>query len=290
MSMTFETRLEALGLHRVVAPPGVLPQAASVLDAASPPLPSEIVIDVDLLVLDAASARQLVTEHGAAGVPAAVAAIVRKRGKMHNPNTGSGGIASGTVREIGADYPAGGLVPGASVATLVSLTLTPLHLETVGDFDEKTHQLEVAGTAVLPASAAVASLPDDLPREVALAALDVAGAPSYVSELARSARRIFVLGAGTAGLLSVAAARRAAGGRAKIVVADASPTACARAQRLNLADAVLHVERHLDVRERQRVTERDELARALRRHDSRELRGCKCIAFREIAQTPRRLR
>ena len=48
-----------LGLHRVLEPPGVLPQAAWRLDASPAIAPDEVRIRVDRLNLDAASYRQL---------------------------------------------------------------------------------------------------------------------------------------------------------------------------------------------------------------------------------------
>ena len=48
-----------LGLHRVIEPPGVLPQAAWRLDASPAIAPDEVRIRVDRLNLDAASYRQL---------------------------------------------------------------------------------------------------------------------------------------------------------------------------------------------------------------------------------------
>ena len=54
--------------------------------------------------------------------------IVATRGKMQNPVTGSGGMLIGTVEEVGPDSTLG-LAVGDHVATLVSLTLTPLVIE-----------------------------------------------------------------------------------------------------------------------------------------------------------------
>ena len=54
--------------------------------------------------------------------------IVATRGKMQNPETGSGGMLVGTVEEVGEESPLG-LAVGDKVATLVSLTLTPLVIE-----------------------------------------------------------------------------------------------------------------------------------------------------------------
>ena len=117
-----------LGVHRVVAPPGVLPQAAERLDADPAIGPDEVRIAVQRLNLDAASFRQLSEEHGdGAAVRSAVLEIVARRGKMQNPVTGSGGMLIGTVDAVGPRSPLG-LSVGDRVATLVSLTLTPLQI------------------------------------------------------------------------------------------------------------------------------------------------------------------
>jgi L-erythro-3,5-diaminohexanoate dehydrogenase len=116
-----------LGLRRVIEPAGVLPQAAWRLDPSAAIEADEVLIRVDRLNLDAASYRQLRETY--AGDPdkirAAVLEIITTRGKMQNPVTGSGGMLTGTVEQAGPDSPLG-LHPGQRIATLVSLTLTPL--------------------------------------------------------------------------------------------------------------------------------------------------------------------
>ena len=98
-----------LGLHRVIEPPGVLPQAAWRLDASPAIAPDEVRIRVDRLNLDAASYRQI--REAYAGDPdkirRAVLEIITTRGKMQNPVTGSGGMLTGTVEEAGPDSPLG---------------------------------------------------------------------------------------------------------------------------------------------------------------------------------------
>ena len=81
------TAERALGVHRVLEPAGVLPQAAWRLDADPEIGPDEVRISVQRLNLDAASFRQLSEAHGGDGqaVRAAVLEIVRARGKMQNP-------------------------------------------------------------------------------------------------------------------------------------------------------------------------------------------------------------
>ena len=79
-----------VGLHRVLAPAGVLPQAAERLDTRRTLADDEVRVRVERLNLDAASFRQLERTHGGDGdaVRAAVLDIVRTRGKMQNPGGG----------------------------------------------------------------------------------------------------------------------------------------------------------------------------------------------------------
>lgn len=210
-----------VGWHRVLSPAGVLPQAAAVLDADPTIYRDEVRIAVSRLNLDAASFRQL---RDAYPVPAerrdAVVEIIKSRGKMHNPVTNSGGMLIGTVDEVGPDSPLG-LVAGQRVATLVSLTLTPLRIsDGLRDWDGAGEQVPVAGTAILFARSAVAVLPADLDERLSLAALDVCGAPALTARVVRqyadrgAAPSVAVIGgAGKSGSMSLAAARRAGASR-----------------------------------------------------------------------------
>jgi hypothetical protein len=207
-----------LGLHRVIEPPGVLPQAAWRLDASPAIAPDEVRIRVDRLNLDAASYRQI--REAYAGDPdqirAAVRHIIATRGKMQNPVTGSGGMLTGTVAEAGPDSPLG-LQPGQRVATLVSLTLTPLAItDGLTRWDGQSEQVPCAGHAILFARSIAAVLPDDLPAPLALAVLDVCGAPALTRRVVQKGAVVLVVGVGgKSGSLSAAAARQA--GASKVI-------------------------------------------------------------------------
>jgi L-erythro-3,5-diaminohexanoate dehydrogenase len=197
-----------------VTPAGVLPQAAQRLDASGQIATDEVRITVERLNLDAASFHQLRSAHDGDGdaVRAAVLAIINERGKMQNPVTGSGGMLIGTVDEVGPDSPLG-LKPGDRVATLVSLTLTPLQItDGLADWDGLSEQVPAKGWAVLFGRSIAAVLPDDLPAETALAVFDVCGAPALTDRIVRryDSPTVAVLGgAGKSGSLSLAAAARA---------------------------------------------------------------------------------
>src|SRR4051794_33339609 len=135
---------------------------------------------------------------------------------MHNPVTGSGGMLVGTVEEVGPESPLG-LAVGDRVATLVSLTLTPLVIEDgLARWDGRGEQVPCDGYAVLFGRSIAAVLPDDLPAELSLSVMDVCGAPALTARVVASYaedRRgpvvAVVGGAGKSGSLSLAAARRA---------------------------------------------------------------------------------
>ena len=229
------------GLHRSLDPPGVLPQVARRLDATPRALENEIAVAASALSIDSASFRQLRETEAATGerMRDQIARIVRERGKMQNPVTGSGGMLLGEIAEVGPRHPdAGRLSPGTRIASLVSLTLTPLHLDEVGDIHVATERVEVRGTGILFARTLYARLPSDFPEAVALAAFDVAGAPATVLRHARPGQTVLVVGTGKAGLLCLAAAREAVGPEGRVLAVEPSEAAASRARSLGLADTV----------------------------------------------------
>jgi L-erythro-3,5-diaminohexanoate dehydrogenase len=210
----------ALGSHRVLAPPGALPQNAWKIDNTPVAHANEILCEVECLNVDSASFAQIVDvcDGDAAAIGAHIVATVAERGKQHNPVTGSGGMFVGRVLEIGHDLQRDDIAPGDRIASLVSLSLTPLVLETIEHVDVRTGQIRVHGKAILFESGIYARLPDDVPVDVALAVLDVAGAPAQVRRLARPGDTVCVIGAdGKSGLLACAQAREGVGPAGRVV-------------------------------------------------------------------------
>jgi L-erythro-3,5-diaminohexanoate dehydrogenase len=243
-----QTAGDPVGTHRVLSPAGVLPQAAERLDTRPDLWPEEVRVRVERLNLDAASFRQLAEKHAGDGgaVRREVLAIVRERGKMHNPVTGSGGMLIGTVEEVGPASPLG-LSVGDRVATLVSLTLTPLVIEDdLARWDGRSEQVPADGYAILFGRSDAAALPEDLPADLGLAVMDVCGAPAltrrvvegYVRAGATTGATVAVIGgAGKSGSLSLAAARRAGARHLLGVVPDDREAGLLRDA--GLADAVV---------------------------------------------------
>jgi L-erythro-3,5-diaminohexanoate dehydrogenase len=202
------------GLHRVLDEAVVLPQAAQRLDTRRELWPDEVRIRVERLNLDAASFRQLQRKHAGDrdAIRAEVLDIVRTRGKLQNPETGSGGMLIGVVEEVGPESPLG-LAVGDRVTTLVSLTLTPLVIDDgLARWDAADEQVPCEGYAVLFGRSIAAVIPDDLPAELSLSVMDVCGAPALTERVVSGYDRPTVAvigGGGKSGSLSLAAARRA---------------------------------------------------------------------------------
>ncbi|CAA9400006.1 MAG: 3,5-diaminohexanoate dehydrogenase [uncultured Nocardioides sp.] len=211
------------GLHRVLDDATVLPQAAERLDTRPELWPDEVRIRVEKLNLDAASFRQLTYKNGGDGdkVRAEVLDIVGTRGKMQNPETGSGGMLVGVVEEVGPESTLG-LTTGDRVATLVSLTLTPLVIEdALQRWDGRSEQVPCDGYAVLFGRSIAAVIPDDLPADLSLSVMDVCGAPALTARVVADYVEPTVAvigGGGKSGSLSLAAARQAGAGRLVCVV------------------------------------------------------------------------
>ena len=212
------TLSDPVGTHRVLAPAGALPQSAERLDTRREIWDDEVRVRVRRLNLDAASYRQLAGKHTVDGlvdgeaVRDEVLTIVGERGKMHNPVTGSGGMLVGVVEEVGPRSPLG-LEAGQPVATLVSLTLTPLAIEDgLQEWDGLGEQIPTDGYAILFGQSIAAVLPDDLPEALSLAVMDVCGAPALTARVVEGYDDPTVAvigGAGKSGSLALAAAKRA---------------------------------------------------------------------------------
>jgi L-erythro-3,5-diaminohexanoate dehydrogenase len=257
---------DAYGAHRGVQPPGALPAQAWRVDNDFTRLfRGETLVGVETLNLDAASFAQLeeaARASGASGedaVSGEVAHIVLRtitdRGKQHNPVTGSGGMLLGRVLQVGAGRPES-LRVGDRIASLVSLSLTPLRVDGVRAVRRASGQIDVAGEAVLFASAPCARLPADLPERVALAALDVAGAAPQVARLVAPGHVVVVLGAGgKSGVLCVAEARRRGGRAACVVGVETGLEAARELGALGFCDAVVTVDARDAVAVRRAVLE-----------------------------------
>ena len=260
MTNAVGSKADRFGTHRVLEPQGALPQAAWRLDATPVARENEILCEVEALNIDSASFAQIRDACGgdAHAIGEHILAPVRERGKQHNSVTGSGGMFVGRVREIGAALRARiALEPGDRIASLVSLTLTPLQLEEVLEVDLATARIRVRASAVLFESGAWAKLPDDLDDRVALAVLDVAGAPAQVRRLCEPGDTVVIIGAdGKSGILACAQAKRRVGERGRVigVVPSADTRGAHLLKEAHLVDALVEADARDALRLAERVT------------------------------------
>jgi L-erythro-3,5-diaminohexanoate dehydrogenase len=209
------------GTHRVIEPKGTLPQPAFKISNEMVIYDNEILIDVDYLNIDSASFTQLKEEADGnlEKIKRKILDIVQERGKMQNPVTGSGGMLIGKVEEIGeALKDKIELNVGDKIATLVSLSLTPLKIEKIMRINPDIDRVEIEGKAILFESGIYAKLPDDMEDTLALAALDVAGAPAQVKNLVKEGDKVLILGAtGKSGLMCSYMAKKMAGSKGNVI-------------------------------------------------------------------------
>jgi len=228
---------DRFGAHRVLEPKSALPKAAQRLDNQTPPFDNEIGLRVHSLHITSTSFTRLWQEAGGdrGRFAATVMDIVQQQGKFQDPLTGSGGVLLATVDFVG---PALGidLLPGDPLVSMVSLALTPLRLDSVGEVNLSLGQVEVEGYAILFESGLWAKLPDDLPAELALMALDVAGAPAYAARYVHAGQRVLVVGGGKAGLLCLHEAKKRAGVTGQVILVEKDEARGGAAIRLGLAD------------------------------------------------------
>lgn len=208
------------GTHRVINE-NVLPQPAYKIDNNMEIYDNEILINVSALNIDSASFTQIEEEcnHNLEKIKNKIIEIVKEKGKMQNPVTGSGGMLIGTIEEIGKDLDGKiDLKVGDKIATLVSLSLTPLQIDEILDIKPDIDRVEIKGKAILFESGIYAKLPEDLSENLALAALDVAGAPAQTQKIVKENDSVLILGAaGKSGMLCCYEARKKVGKKGKVM-------------------------------------------------------------------------
>lgn len=228
------------GTHRVIEPKGVLPQPAYKIDNTMEIYDNEILIDVKTLNIDSASFTQI--KEQAKGdveeIKKIMLGIVAERGKHHNPVTGSGGMLIGTVEQIGPALEGKtDLKVGDKIATLVSLSLTPLRIDEILEVRPEIDQVDIKGKAILFESGIYAKIPNDLPENLVLSVLDVAGAPAQTAKLVKPGDTVVVIGGtGKSGMLCLYEAKKRAGITGKVICIGSRDETLERVKAINLAD------------------------------------------------------
>lgn len=230
------------GVHRVIEPKMSLPQPATKIDNTMELYDNELLIDVATLNIDSASFTQIKEVCGGdeKKIEDMILSIVAERGKMQNPVTGSGGMLIGAIKAIGPNFPDKTLKVGDKIATLVSLSLTPLKINKIKHIALEKEQVDIDGEAILFESGIYAVLPNDIAEKLALAALDVAGAPAQVNKLVKAGDDVCIIGGGgKSGVLCCYQAMKNAGKNGKVIVVEYSEKNAERIKQLGLATHVI---------------------------------------------------
>lgn len=231
------------GTHRVIEPKGILPQPAQKISNDMEIYDNEILIDVQTLNIDSASFTQIKEQANGdeSKIKEIMLDIVEKQGKHKNPVTGSGGMLIGTVAQIGdALIGKTDLKVGDKIATLVSLSLTPLVIEEIIEIRKSIDQVDIKGQAILFESGLYAKIPSDIPENLALSVLDVAGAPAQTAKLVKPGDTVLVIGgAGKSGMLCLYEAKKRAGVTGKVICLQHNDAAKERVMGAGIADEFL---------------------------------------------------
>ena len=147
----------------------------------------------------------------------------------------------GKVAYIGEDLQGKiNLKVGDKIASLVSLSLTPLKINKIKAIHPEIDRVDIEGQAVLFESGIYAKLPDDMSEALALAALDVAGAPAQARRLPKKGDSVLILGAnGKSGVLCGYEALKAVGPTGNVVGVVRNPAQVAGLMELGVYTKVV---------------------------------------------------
>ena len=166
------------GINRVIEPENTVPVTAWKLDNSRKITPDEIRISIDRIHVEWDSFQQICTSCGYddSKVRARILDIIDKRGKLHNPYTGSGGIMMGTIEAIGAN--ARKECPhkhGDKVYCVTALMAVPLHIDAITDIDYENCQFTASGYGICFRPDHLFSVESDVRLNYTMIAIDEAG-------------------------------------------------------------------------------------------------------------------
>jgi L-erythro-3,5-diaminohexanoate dehydrogenase len=145
----------------------------------------------------------------------------------------------GTVARVGSALANRDLKAGDRIASLVSLSLTPLKINKIVRIRPEIERVEIEGQAILFESGIYAKLPTDMDEGLALAALDVAGAPPQAARLVRPGDTVLVIGgSGKSGMLVSYEAMKRVGPTGRVVAHVNTASKAPTLKELNLCHEV----------------------------------------------------
>ena len=185
------------GLKRVAEPQYVLPTSAWKLDNSRNIYPNELRISVRRIHLEGTSFKQICTEsnYNEEKIKQKIIDIIIRRGKLHNPVTDTGGLAFGTVEEIGEEfYNPQNLKVGDSIICNASLASVPIQIENILAIDHVFNQIDASGYAILHDHVPIIKIEEDMPVNLLLYTLDESGTLYRLSQLAEGQSKFLIVG------------------------------------------------------------------------------------------------
>ena len=185
------------GLKRVAEPQYVLPTSAWKLDNSRNIYPNELRISVRRIHLEGTSFKQICTEsnYNEEKIKQKIIDIIIRRGKLHNPVTDTGGLAFGTVEEIGEEfYNPQNLKVGDTIICNASLASVPIQIENILAIDPVFNKIDASGYAILHDHVPIIKIEEDMPVNLLLYTLDESGTLYRLSQLAEGQSKFLIVG------------------------------------------------------------------------------------------------
>ena len=162
----------------MIEPKGMVPAAAWRIDNRAELQSREFRVRLERIHLEWDSFQQICNSCGfdEEKIRFKIADMIEKRGKLHNPFTGSGGILIGTVEELGSSLTLDKeLKRGERICCVTSLTCIPISISCIREIDYYYGQIVCDGYAILFETSSFFPVEDDLPPAGTLAAVDEVG-------------------------------------------------------------------------------------------------------------------
>lgn len=157
----------------------------------------EMLIRVVKIHLENGSFNQIYSEVGGneEKMKETVMEIVKQRGKMHNPYTGTGGLFGGIVEKIGKNFDnADNIRVGDEVIVPVSIAMLPLKLKRVKSVNYVYNHLNVDGYTVIYSGCPVVKKTPDISWDILLSAFEESASIKKASGFAEGKSASLVIG------------------------------------------------------------------------------------------------
>lgn len=203
--------IKNFGLNRVLEPRGVVPATAWKIDNCPILKDKEARVSLERLQIEWDSFQQICSScnFDELRIRQKIFDIIEKRGKMHNPFTGTGGTLVGRIEEIPEDLKAAfGVDVGDRIYSLTSLCGIPLKLEEITSIDYNYGQIECKGYAILFEASPIHKWDSDVGVNYELTAINEAGCLRSAYELAKKdmSKNVTIIGRNSCTNLIFAAA------------------------------------------------------------------------------------